>query len=370
MKFVCAAIILLITLSAGAQRMNFSRFSYAEGLNTYNIKKTVQDRYGFIWVATQDGLYRFDGGRFEAFRKSGTAAVGLRENFIFDMSYPGGDELYLASFRGGIDRINVRTLEVTHCLPDPKRIDVDTHDLWISKLTCDRFGNLWIGGKDYLAVSRAGKQGLVSLSDVVKSGSSEQMTFIKPVDSGIMAVGIADKGVLLYDMATLKLVALLDSLGPGIRVPEYQISDLLVHDGAVFIATNTTLVKGRIHNRRWIFERHIPLPGLSGAVITCMAADESGTIWLGTNSGLGSYKTGTGTFALLQSDLYRKRWLEDNTINHLMIDRHNNLWIATLKALQAVNLNPSSFTPYTGDHPGSDGMDHLYALIARYGRAV
>src|SRR4051812_42611584 len=114
MKSACFVVAILLAFMAKGQQLNFSRFSYAQGLNTYNIEKVIQDRYGFLWVATQDGVYRFNGARFEAFRKSGNSLGKLLENFIFDIYYPGNDELFVATFRGGIDKINVRTLQVSH----------------------------------------------------------------------------------------------------------------------------------------------------------------------------------------------------------------------------------------------------------------
>ena len=55
-------------------------------LTPINIKKALQDKYGFIWLATQDGVYRYDGTNFESFRKSSDADINIRENFITDIA--------------------------------------------------------------------------------------------------------------------------------------------------------------------------------------------------------------------------------------------------------------------------------------------
>ena len=52
-----------------SQQFNVKTYSFNEGLTTYNIKKVVQDKYGFIWVATQDGVFRYDGVNFEPYKK-------------------------------------------------------------------------------------------------------------------------------------------------------------------------------------------------------------------------------------------------------------------------------------------------------------
>ena len=84
-------LLLLIFKRSNSQQLNVKTYSFAEGLNTYNIKKTVQDKHGFIWLATQDGVYRFDGTSFEAYKKNEDVNNSLRENFIFDIAL-GNDE--------------------------------------------------------------------------------------------------------------------------------------------------------------------------------------------------------------------------------------------------------------------------------------
>jgi hypothetical protein len=57
-------------LAAGiirAQEYSFRSFGTAEGLNNLAVRQVYQDRVGFIWVSTENGIYRYDGDRFEAF---------------------------------------------------------------------------------------------------------------------------------------------------------------------------------------------------------------------------------------------------------------------------------------------------------------
>jgi len=48
-----------------AQRFQFESFSQRAGLRNLDVRSIVQDRQGVLWVATEDGLYRYDGYRFE-----------------------------------------------------------------------------------------------------------------------------------------------------------------------------------------------------------------------------------------------------------------------------------------------------------------
>nr|WP_307731926.1 two-component regulator propeller domain-containing protein [Massilia sp. H27-R4] len=52
-------------------RFTYRSYGAEQGLNNVGVLRLVQDRQGFIWAGTEDGLYRYDGYRFDAF--------GLRE---------------------------------------------------------------------------------------------------------------------------------------------------------------------------------------------------------------------------------------------------------------------------------------------------
>jgi diguanylate cyclase (GGDEF)-like protein len=50
-----------------AQEYSFRTFGNAEGLNNLAVRQIYQDRGGFIWVSTENGIFRYDGDRFDAF---------------------------------------------------------------------------------------------------------------------------------------------------------------------------------------------------------------------------------------------------------------------------------------------------------------
>ena len=59
--------IMLMGGLATAQEYSLRNFVSADGLSNLSIQKIYQDRDGFIWVSTENGLFRYDGDRFQAF---------------------------------------------------------------------------------------------------------------------------------------------------------------------------------------------------------------------------------------------------------------------------------------------------------------
>src|SRR5450755_976275 len=65
-----ACVFSLLMLTSGvlcAQEYNFRNFGVTEGLNNLAVRQIYQDRVGFIWVSTENGIFRYDGERFEPF---------------------------------------------------------------------------------------------------------------------------------------------------------------------------------------------------------------------------------------------------------------------------------------------------------------
>jgi len=73
-----AACLLFACGEAAAQAFEFRRYQQAEGLASLSVTCLLQDHDGFIWVCTENGLYRYDGVEFERFGKQGIDSAAVR----------------------------------------------------------------------------------------------------------------------------------------------------------------------------------------------------------------------------------------------------------------------------------------------------
>ena len=71
-----AAVLALASAVLCAQEYSFRSFGTAEGLTNLAVRRIYQDRVGFLWVSTENGIFRYDGDRFESFG----AAQGVPSN--------------------------------------------------------------------------------------------------------------------------------------------------------------------------------------------------------------------------------------------------------------------------------------------------
>ena len=71
--------------SLSAQRLTARNLSLQQGLPEYFVSGIVQDKAGFIWLATRDGLARYDGRQFKVFRHQPTGRPSLASNVILSI---------------------------------------------------------------------------------------------------------------------------------------------------------------------------------------------------------------------------------------------------------------------------------------------
>ncbi|MBI4889633.1 MAG: response regulator [Acidobacteria bacterium] len=95
---ICA---LLLASCVFAQSYSFQSFDFYSGLMNLAVESILQDREGFLWVGTQNGLYRYDGRRFTEF---GTKE-GVPATFLTCLQQTPDGTLWLGSTKGLFRRV-------------------------------------------------------------------------------------------------------------------------------------------------------------------------------------------------------------------------------------------------------------------------
>ncbi|MCC7150354.1 MAG: hypothetical protein IT216_14125, partial [Saprospiraceae bacterium] len=66
-------------------QIDFERYQVEDGLSQNSILALLQDRNGYIWIGTEDGLNCFDGYSFKKFFQHGDDSVGLNNDYIWSL---------------------------------------------------------------------------------------------------------------------------------------------------------------------------------------------------------------------------------------------------------------------------------------------
>ena len=101
---VLAGALSLFAPHSSAQRYNFKFYGEDEGLKNLAVQTVLQDRAGFLWVGTQNGLYRYDGNRFTAFTKN-DGLPGTRIESVYEST---DATLWVSTDAGLVRRVHDR----------------------------------------------------------------------------------------------------------------------------------------------------------------------------------------------------------------------------------------------------------------------
>ncbi|MGL5920188.1 MAG: ligand-binding sensor domain-containing protein, partial [Bacteroidales bacterium] len=80
--------------------LSFSNLTIKDGLSQSTVFDITQDKTGYIWFATADGLNRFDGYNFTVFRSGSDSINSLQSNFIRSLKVDSLNNLWIGSKLG------------------------------------------------------------------------------------------------------------------------------------------------------------------------------------------------------------------------------------------------------------------------------
>jgi diguanylate cyclase (GGDEF)-like protein len=322
----CVALVLANTTHALPVDRALSEYvhvtwSVDSGLPQSTVRAVVQTRDGYIWLATHEGLARFDGRQFAVFNETNTPA--LRGNGISALFASETGALWIGLRDDGVVRLFDGKFSALESPGVPKGA--------VSALKEDSTGQLWVG-------TSSGGLGIVNLKD---PKSTRVVTTKEGLPhNGVVAIDVADAGGLsdkreVY-VGTSRGLAIFRG-GELIRehpLPEFSVNPITaIHRdkrGGIWIGVAKL---GLFHRpaaaadgplASW--QRFTSREGVSDQ-ISRISSDREGAVWIGTLEGLQRLYQGR------VETLTTSQGLTSNYVRDLLEDAEGNLWVGTESGL-------------------------------------
>jgi ligand-binding sensor domain-containing protein len=324
---VALATALLAADRAGAQRIPVERFGAAAGLEQSVIADIIQDRTGFLWLATSSGLVRFDGSTFRTYKNDPSDQSSLRHDSITALQVDASGALWVGSDGGGLARFDPVHDSFAHFGPDPNKPESLSSSRVLS-LCADRKGRLWVGTSASLDLFDSAQQTFshnVPAFEGVAVGADLAVWAIWPAlgKSDVLWVGTS-VGLFRFDVTTSSFSAHHHERGSGSSLPD-----------------NTV---------RCIFE----------------STNEPGILWIGTDNGLGRLATATTTWQVFRNQSGDERSLSSNRVRAIFEDDRGVLWICTDGGgLCRMDRNTGTFARFALD-PQNAGLSSESSVLSIY----
>jgi len=130
------------------QQYAFKNLSIKDGLSQNTALSIFQDKQGFIWIGTYDGLNRYDGRKFISFMPTTTGKNTLLSGTIYSICDDNEGTLYFGTYGGGLSVYDpVSSTMTNYTETNCHGTDAITSD-FIFKLRKDANGIIWIAGRN------------------------------------------------------------------------------------------------------------------------------------------------------------------------------------------------------------------------------
>src|SRR5215469_4223407 len=124
--------------------LKFTHLTTNDGLSQSNVTAILQDRRGFMWFATRDGLNRYDGDAFVVYKHNPNDPGSLSADDIWDLMEDDQGYLWIATIGGGVNKFDPVTERFTRYRHDPSNAKSIGGDAVLS-IAQNSSGELWFG---------------------------------------------------------------------------------------------------------------------------------------------------------------------------------------------------------------------------------
>jgi signal transduction histidine kinase/ligand-binding sensor domain-containing protein/CheY-like chemotaxis protein len=317
--------------------------AWQEGLPQFSIHAIAQTPDGYLWIATQAGLARFNGARFTVFDSRNTPE--LHSNVVWGLQPDRAGNLWIATVSGGLTRYHDGTFtnfstrdglssDLVYTLAEDR-----AGDLWIGTaeglsrwhegrfsdvpglarkpvkaLHADGEGRLWIGTDGFGLFCLQG--GALTRYTTKDGLGSDRVRAVHVDRKGRVWIGNDERGLDIMEGRTFTHLTTKDGLSRDVIRAIHE-----DRDGNLWVGTFGGGLE-RIHDGR--IEHYGSAQGLSSDVVFCLFEDREGSLWIGTVGGGLNRLRDTKLTALT-----RREGLPADLVRGITEDRAGTVWVAT-----------------------------------------
>lgn len=353
-----------------SQNIRFEHFSLEEGLSQSVVTSVLQDRTGYLWIGTEDGLNRYDGYNFKVYKPDSSNPNSLSDNWITSLAEDAQGYLWVGTRLGGLNRYDPGTDKFTRFLHDEAN-PASLSNNKVSYILPDE-NNLWVGteyGLDYYNHQTNSFEHHRTSNDPTSSPSSNFITTIFRDSKGLLWVGTSNAGLNIYDPREDQFEVYKNTEGDATSLSSNRVLSIQADkDGAIWVGTVNGLNRfepaGKYFTR---FTNSKKDPNSIGDnTINVIYKDHSGGLWFGTRNGLDRYDPQSKKFIHHRHQATVGNSLSNDIVHTIYEDFNGVLWIGTFGGgLNKYNRQQDRFTYYRNnpDDPNSLSGDMVFPIF-------
>lgn len=330
---------------ADQRNVIFDRYSTEDGLSHASVTAITQDKYGFIWIGTQEGLNRFDGYKFETFYHRDDIEGSISNHSINSLLYDTSGALWVGT-NEGLNRLDENSKRFEAYILNEKTEGTERRILTLFE---SKDGVIWIGTDSGLSARYPDGRFRHFRNDEKGIGNVPVRGIFEDASDDLYVSTTRD-GLLKYSVNTDRFEKVREISSSNTSfITQASDGDLWIAGtrGGVFIFNTETRELKQL-NRRNSNET-----GLSNHRIRTIFRDRQDELWLGSSGGLFLFNPSNSSFSRYIHDNTDPHSLSDNNVTALFQDAAGVIWVGTYNGLSKFNSETVAFPRFrSGSYPG------------------
>ena len=313
----------------------FTQISNAPfGFDKLDIKDMLKDRDGFVWLATNKGLYRYDGHDMRIFQENPLDPNGIGGNLIRRLVEGPDGSVWVGTHEAGLYRFDKYKETFTHYRADNISGNGFSSN-YIQDLLFDHEGNLWVATISGLGIVDEELEVIMPFKQKGKNTTdlgTYNINAIVEDDYHHIWIGTHGAGLLRLDPSTGEILSLNVDNQNGKSDDFYYVFAMEKDEkdqlwfstkGPSLYGVDLLSLEVNKENRiSQVIERNAALD------VVAIESDRKGNIWLGLNfGGLLCYSPLTSKIERFEYDPANRNSMASNFVQSLMMDNEGMLWI-------------------------------------------
>ncbi|WP_057830973.1 ligand-binding sensor domain-containing protein [Colwellia sp. TT2012] len=345
----------ILNFNAFAQEVKrFKNFGIDNPMS-YNFVRTIaQDKDGFIWFGSSEGLDRFDGHQSLSFHHDASLPNSLSSNVISQILIDKKQRLWVGTFGGGLNLFRESSQDFIHFTTNTKQASLTNNT--VNALFEDSEGKIWIGTENGLNIISA-KEKQWSITRIKQELGNPESLSHNTVQSIIETknqriwIGTNGGGISVFDLDGnfIKLIKFGDN-NTSNYINKF-INSLYMDDNEnIWIGTvDNGLIKyspSADKFTHYLFNADIPST-ISSNSISQIYQDSDSHIWIATDNGLSIYNYATNNFSRYNHSTSNPYSLSNDYILTFFEDTNNIMWVGTFTGVNRWDPNMATFRQYS-----------------------
>jgi len=336
-------------------QVRFARLTTNDGLSHNRVTDIIQDNYGFVWIATVDGLNRYDGNTFEIFTHNEDNFTSLTSSFITCLAERGNGDIYIGTKRG----LNIYNRTNNSFVPVYlKQDDISDSLPHIRQLLFDNDSILFIETVngyliEYVVNSK-------TIKGTYKHSTVNQLYYLYHSlyrdKSGTLWIGTRNQPPMYLDETAHKIVT--------IESDEHDFFKKRSDDMACYYEDSYGNFWMTALDGVYLFDKQNKTFSKFLATTTYdVKEDNSGNIWFATGSGALKLNLKDSTIIQMENEKDNPNSISSNSVHSILEDDMGNLWFATSRGVNIYSPPAFAFRHFT-HIPGIANSPEGYVVTA------